>query len=194
MEDSQRWVENLALQWCYNEPDGVSNHQPHDCILKRLFRCRSKKTSKFRVTGLCAWNSPVTGEFPAQRASNVENVFIWWRHHGRLLTESPHSPASWSYQNCYTQMLLKPFNKFPWEQGWTKRNLLSKSTTVERLERETLCPVRDMWLNEPKSSFTWKWPLAVPLHVRALSWQQFTPFSHQVLSVSPLKLKVCYWQ
>ena len=22
-----------------------------------------------------------TGEFPAQRASNAENVFIWWRHH-----------------------------------------------------------------------------------------------------------------
>ena len=27
-------------------------------------------------------NSPVTGEFPAQRASNAENVSIWWRHHG----------------------------------------------------------------------------------------------------------------
>ena len=22
-----------------------------------------------------------TGEFPAQRASNAENVSIWWRHH-----------------------------------------------------------------------------------------------------------------
>ena len=28
------------------------------------------KTSKFRVTGLWAGNSPVTGEFPAQKASN----------------------------------------------------------------------------------------------------------------------------
>ena len=25
-------------------------------------------------------NSPVTGEFPAQRASNTANVSIWWRH------------------------------------------------------------------------------------------------------------------
>ena len=41
-----------------------------------------KKTSKLRVTGLCAWNSPVTGEFPAQMASNAENVSISWRHHG----------------------------------------------------------------------------------------------------------------
>ena len=51
------------------------------CLLTRLFRRRSKKTSKLRVTGLCAGNSPVTGEFPAQRASNAENVSIWWRHH-----------------------------------------------------------------------------------------------------------------
>ena len=43
---------------------------------------RSKKTSKPRVTGLCAGNSPETGEFPAQMASNTENVSIWWRHHG----------------------------------------------------------------------------------------------------------------
>ena len=43
-------------------------------------RRRSKKTSKLRVNGLCAGNSPVTGEFPAQRASNAENVSIWWRH------------------------------------------------------------------------------------------------------------------
>ena len=44
-------------------------------------RHRSKQTSKLRVTGLCMGNSPVTGEFPAQMASNAENVSIWWRHH-----------------------------------------------------------------------------------------------------------------
>ena len=70
-----------VLQWRHNEPNGVSNHQPHDCLLNRLFRRGSKKTWKLRVTGLCEGNSPVTGEFPAQRASNVENVSIWWRHH-----------------------------------------------------------------------------------------------------------------
>ena len=32
-------------------------------------------------TGLCAGNSPGTGEFPAQMASDAENVSIWWRHH-----------------------------------------------------------------------------------------------------------------
>ena len=44
-------------------------------------RRRSKKTSKLCVTGLCEWNSLATGEFPAQRASNAEEVSILWRHH-----------------------------------------------------------------------------------------------------------------
>ena len=70
-----------TLPWRHNERDGDSNHQPHDCLLNRLFRGRSKKTSKLRVTGLCAGNSPLTGEFPAQIASNAVNVSIWWRHH-----------------------------------------------------------------------------------------------------------------
>ena len=43
----------LPLHWRHNDHDGVSNHQPHGCLLNRLFGRRSKKTSKFRVTGLC---------------------------------------------------------------------------------------------------------------------------------------------
>ena len=71
----------FTLLWRHNEHDSVSNHQPHDCLLNRLFRRRSKKTPKLRVTGLCVGKSPGTGEFPAQMASNAENVSIWWRHH-----------------------------------------------------------------------------------------------------------------
>ena len=48
-----------ALQWRHKERDGVSNHQPRDCLLNRLFRRRSTKTSKLRLTGLCEGNSPV---------------------------------------------------------------------------------------------------------------------------------------
>ena len=64
---------HFALKWRHDQRDGVSNHQPHDCLLNRLFRHRSKKTSKLRVTGFCEGNSPVTVEFPAQRATNAEN-------------------------------------------------------------------------------------------------------------------------
>ena len=74
-------VYHYSLQWHHNGHDDISNHQPQDCLLNRLFRGRSKKTSKLRVTGLCAGNSPMTSEFPAQMASNAENVSIWWRHH-----------------------------------------------------------------------------------------------------------------
>ena len=74
-------VSGITIQWRHNRRDGVWNHQSRHCLLNRLYRCRSKKTSKLRVTGLCAGNLPVTGEFPAQMASNAENVSIWWRHH-----------------------------------------------------------------------------------------------------------------
>ena len=72
---------NTTLLWRHNGRGSVSNHQPHDCLLNRFFRRRSKKTSKLRVTGLCAGNSPGTGEFPAQMTSNAGNDSIWWRHH-----------------------------------------------------------------------------------------------------------------
>ena len=95
----------FALQGRHNERDGFSNHRRLDCLLNRMFMRRSKKTSKLRVTGLCEGKSPhkgpvtrkifsfdavimecanrrdLWGEFSAQRASNAENVSIWWRHH-----------------------------------------------------------------------------------------------------------------
>ena len=50
------WCRTLHLR--HNDHDGVSNHQPHGCLLNCLYRRRSKKTSKLRVTGLCVGNSP----------------------------------------------------------------------------------------------------------------------------------------
>ena len=68
LQKDERWQRHLlgdwemsypsTLQWRHNGRDGVSNHQPHDCLLNRLFRRWSKKTSKLRVTGLSAGNSP----------------------------------------------------------------------------------------------------------------------------------------
>ena len=63
-------------QWRHNGRDDVSNHQPLDYLLNRLFWRSSKKTSKLRVTALCEGNSQMTGEFPAQGASDAENVSI----------------------------------------------------------------------------------------------------------------------
>ena len=82
------WQVGSTLHWRHNGRDGVSNHQPHDGLLNRLFRRRSKKTSKLRVTGFCEGNSPMTGEFPAQRASYAENISIWWHHHDPMHFEN----------------------------------------------------------------------------------------------------------
>ena len=80
-----------TLQWRHYERHGVSNHQRLDCLLRSLFRHRSKKTSKLRVTGLCEGNSSVTGEVPIARASNAENVSIRWRH----LEKGPLGSTHW---------------------------------------------------------------------------------------------------
>ena len=51
-------IDTFPLRWRHNGRDSVSNHQIHLCLLNRLFRRRSKKTSKLRITGLCVGNSP----------------------------------------------------------------------------------------------------------------------------------------
>ena len=111
VDDTLAWIGTawigtklLPLRWRHNERDSVSNHQPHDCLLNRLFRRRSKKTSKLRVTGLCVGNSPGTGEFPAQMASYAENVSIWWRHHTRCGMETISSSRGES--TSHRQILL----------------------------------------------------------------------------------------
>ena len=50
-----------------------------DCLLNRLFKVQIEENMKApRHWPLCG---EFTGEFPAQTASNAENVSIWWRHH-----------------------------------------------------------------------------------------------------------------
>ena len=117
------WVIAGSLRWRHNGCDSVSNHQPRHYPLNRLFGCRSKKTSKLPVTGLCAGNSPGTGEFPAQMASNAENVSIWWRHHdsgyGLLpVSRVRHTNKCWHLFDC----TLMTWNTFQWN--------LNQNTTV----------------------------------------------------------------
>ena len=104
----------IALRWRHIKRNGVPNHQPLDYLLKRLFRRRLKKTSKLSVAGLCAGNSPVTGEFPAQRACNAENVSIWWRHHGYTTYENRNrrwdNTSSQVCINWLRNLYFEPFN------------------------------------------------------------------------------------
>ena len=50
--------------------------KPHDCLPNRLSGADQRKHQSSASLAF------VTVEFPAQRASNAENVSIWWRHHG----------------------------------------------------------------------------------------------------------------
>ena len=78
----REWLTPLLLQWRHivsrmaSQITDVSN-----CLLKCLFRRRSKKTLKPHIAGICEGNPPVTSGFPSQRASDMENVPIWWSHH-----------------------------------------------------------------------------------------------------------------
>ena len=112
-----------SLQWRHSGRDSVSNHQPHDCLLNRFFRRRSKKTSKFRVTGLCAGNSPGTDEFPAQMASYAENVSIWWRHHFVALK---HMLLNIPIHQQQKRLLIPP-----WHTGWIIGNSISLYETKQ---------------------------------------------------------------
>ena len=73
-----------SLQWRHNELDGVSNHQPHYCLLNRFFKAQIKE----KIKAPRHW--PLCGEFtdgrwiPHTRASNAgnihsENKVVRWR-------------------------------------------------------------------------------------------------------------------
>ena len=83
LENSHLWW-RFALQWGHNERDGVSNHQPHDCLLNRLFRHRSKKTSSFAslafVRGIHRWpvNSPHKGPIKRKMFPFDDIIMVSW--------------------------------------------------------------------------------------------------------------------
>ena len=107
---TQQWTKcYVSLLWRHNWGECISNHQPHDCLLNRLFGRWSKKTSKLCVAGLCVVDSPETGEFPAQMASNAEIVSIWWRQH-----------VQWCFQQQFNMPLYKCFNTLRGRQMGTR--------------------------------------------------------------------------
>ena len=120
----------------YNDVIMSTMASPITNLMNVYSRRRSKKTSKLRVTGLCAGNSPVTGEFPAQRASNAENVIIWWRHHGVW--------ACWHQLCCWRIKIYWVYLQLLWN--------LSKLQWVQELMRQIRTSIVDYPLYNPKCS------------------------------------------
>ena len=137
--------EKPSLQWRHNERDGVSNHQPHDCLLNGLFKPQIKETSKLRVTGLCEGKSPGTGEFPAQRVSNAENVSIWWRHHD-VSHSNQHSNADSPLGNIPSRVSLEVSQ---WSRQFSTYRHLFKlnftKTTITLFPSKTSTNATEKW-------------------------------------------------
>ena len=112
------------------------------CLLNRLFRRRSKKTSKLRITGPCAGNSPVTGEFPAQMANSAENVSICWRHH--VIDVSLLVTYSQTRTYIYVQNLLAV---------WSGIHVLQRAVS---LYEEKWCEVEHRCVFTYRHIYTWK--------------------------------------
>ena len=97
----------ISLQWRHNEHGGVSNHQPLDCLLNRLFSHRPRETSKLRVTGLCEGNSPVTGEFPhkgpvTRKMFPFDGVIVYSDKISDTVWRIFHSDAQWRHWTLST--------------------------------------------------------------------------------------------
>ena len=67
-------VWRVPLLWRHNGRDGISDHQPHDCLLNHWFRKIKENIKAPRHWPLCG-EFTGTGEFPAQMASNAEKWF-----------------------------------------------------------------------------------------------------------------------
>ena len=134
----------LPLQGRHSEHNGASKHRRIDCLLNRLFGRRAKKTSKLRVTGLCEGNSPMTGEFPAQMASEAENVSILWDHHDPLNV--------WHLQYVWRYLSAGPMGR----------------STISLLHNpgETNASVNSSWLILMMGSLSNRCPRVLSRHIR----------------------------
>ena len=137
----QSWFLFNTLQWRHNGHDSVTNHQPRDCLLNRLFRRRSKKTSKLRVTGLCAGNSPGTGEFPAQMASNAENVSEQQHRKHQSYALLP-SAEGIIYSNIWKKSTQQPFHSsvHSWEDITVRARCFFTESTIILLQNQWYFP------------------------------------------------------
>ena len=134
----------LTLQWRHNDHDSVSNHQPHGCLLNRLFRRRSKETSKLRVTGLCVGNSPGPVNSPhkgpvTRKMFPFDDVIMtllksYWCINSRsflamiinsddIFKQTLRPPLSFRRKRNFCETILLPYTDMysPWNLGTTIR-------------------------------------------------------------------------
>ena len=105
---------------------GSTNHSSADRIVvnsyNHLFRRRSKKTSKLRVTGLCAgihrspMNSPHKGPV-TRKMFQFDDVIMWWRHYWPLLRGIHRSQVNSPHKGQWRGSLMFSFI-CAWTNNW----------------------------------------------------------------------------
>ena len=115
--------EMVSLKWrhIHNERDGVSNHRRLDCLLNRLFRRRSKNTSKLRVTALCE--------------GNPGTLTIWgkWAKHRDVAQRHVCSHRTSNGDNPWSGLIDMNYDQWASPYGW-----IGNDHNVARLQVETI--------------------------------------------------------
>ena len=113
-----------SLRWHHNGRDSISNHQPHDCL--PFIQTQIKENIKAPCHWPLCGNSPGTGEFPVQMASNAENVSIWLRHHVKQVPGSTDHPCV---------------------EAWAMTGIVARLSFAEKITRYKRCPSWEIMLN-----------------------------------------------
>ena len=127
MQTAETRTNNGSLHWRHNDHDDVSNHQPHGCLLNRLFGRRSKKTSQLRVTGLCAGNSPRPVNSPHKGSVTRKCFHLMTSSCVRLFSDNSYdiSVKVWDSQR------LKLVRHFKIYENWSlQRNFPEKLVSI----------------------------------------------------------------
>ena len=118
-------INECTLMWRHSECNGISNHQPHDCLFNPIFRHRSKRhqfsASLAFLNGIHRWpvNSPHKG--PVKRkVFSFDDVII---HKGR---------ANQTIDYYLAVSLYEVFNTWPSDR-WYETNEASNNISLMSL-------------------------------------------------------------
>ena len=103
------WLCRETLHWRHNEHDGVSNYQPHDCLLHCLLRSRWKKILKLRVTGRWPVNSPHRGPV-TRKMFSFDDVIMILQYKGAIWFDK----LIWDGLYCFSVIYPKLKAATPW--------------------------------------------------------------------------------
>ena len=142
---------SLSLQWRHNVRDGVSTHQRLDCLLNRLFRRRSKKTPKLRVTGFVRGIHRWPVDFPhkgpvTRKMFPFDDAVMSWSHWGRVthtcVIVTCYAPSHYLVQGWYTFNWIHG-NKCQWNSNQKTANFIQENVlqNVVCKMADTLSPI-----------------------------------------------------